>query len=300
MKNKSLWQVSITTSLEAEEAVVELLARVFKRAAGVYTNEETKITIASIYCQKRSEWTPKKRAELMKGLKQMATNGLDIGAGKISLNKVAKEDWSESWKKHFKPIEIGSQLLVKPSWIKRRLKKQQALVVLDPGLSFGTGNHPTTSFCLHEVVKNRHGEQSQSFLDVGTGSGILSIAAVKLGYKPVIAFDFDPEAVRVAKENAALNGVTKQLKVTRGDVTKLPVKSSVKYDIICANLISNLLLAEQKKLIGRLKPGGTLVLAGILKEEFPKIEKAFKQAGLKKIRDLADGEWRSGAFCLPA
>ena len=299
MKNKSLWQVSITTSLEAEEAVVELLARVFKRAAGVYTNEETKITVASVYCQKRSEWTPKKRAELMKDLKQMVANGLDVGAGKISLNKVAKEDWSESWKKHFKPIEIGSQLLVKPSWIKRRLKKQQALVVLDPGLSFGTGNHPTTSFCLHEVVKNRRGEQSQSFLDVGTGSGILSIAAVKLGYKPVVAFDFDPEAIRVARENATLNGVTKQLKVTREDVTKLPAKSSVKYDMICANLISNLLLAEQKKLIGRLKPGGTLVLAGILKEEFPKIEKSFKQAGLKKIRDLADGEWRSGAFCLP-
>src|SRR5689334_7184416 len=117
MKNKSLWQVSITTSLEAEAAMVELLARVFKRVAGVYTNEETKITIASVYCQKRAEWTPKKRTELMQGLKQMAASGLDIGAGKISLNKVAKEDWSESWKKHFKPIEIGSQLLVKPSWI---------------------------------------------------------------------------------------------------------------------------------------------------------------------------------------
>ncbi|EEF57684.1 50S ribosomal protein L11 methyltransferase [Pedosphaera parvula] len=300
MKKPSLWQVSITTSLEAEEAVVELLARVFARASGVYTNEETKITIASVYCQKQAEWTPKKRAALVAGLKQIKASGLDLGAGKISVNKVAREDWSESWKRHFKPIEIGSQLLVKPSWIKRRLKKNQALVVLDPGLSFGTGNHPTTSFCLHEIVRSRKSQQAQSFLDIGTGSGILSISAVKLGYKPVVALDFDPEAVRVARENALLNGVDRQLRITRKDVTKLPLTGREKFDLICANLISNLLVSAQKQILSFLKPGGTLVLAGILKEEFPKIEKAFKQAGLKKLRDLEEGEWRSGSFTFPA
>src|SRR5579884_1782938 len=166
MKRRPLWQISVTTSIEAEDAVVELLARVFARAAAVYTNEETRITIASVYCSRRSEWTPRKRAALEKGLEKIAASGLDIGAGKISAKRVAREDWSESWKRHFKPIAIGSRLLIKPSWVKRRLRKNQAVVVLDPGLSFGTGNHPTTAFCLRQLVAGRKKGQCQSFWDV--------------------------------------------------------------------------------------------------------------------------------------
>ena len=137
-----------------------------------------------------------------------------------------REDWAESWKRHFKPIEIGDALLVKPSWSKRRPRKNQAVVILDPGLSFGTGQHPTTAFCLREIVrlklakergrlarefKTRHHADEpsalQSFLDIGTGSGILAIAAAKLGYQPVHAFDFDAEAVRIARANARANRV---------------------------------------------------------------------------------------------
>jgi ribosomal protein L11 methyltransferase len=296
MKKQSLWQVSITTSLEAEDAVIELLDRVFARPAGIYTNEETKVTVASVYCQKRSEWTPRKRAMLIAGLKEIKEHGLDIGVGTVSVNKVAREDWSESWKKHFKPIEIGSKLLVKPSWIKRRPRKDQAVVVLDPGLSFGTGNHPTTAFCLHELAAHRQTGTAQSFWDVGTGSGILAIAAVKLGYKPVHAIDFDPEAVRVARENAAQNKVLTGLRITRQDITKLPRQSLEKYDVICANLISTLLLAEQKRIMSRLQKDGTLILAGILKEEFSQVKKAYQKAGLKLISDRVEGEWCSGAF----
>ncbi len=149
-----------------------------------------------------------------------------------------REDWAESWKRHFKPIEIrvkarpsaarqsASQppsLLVKPSWSRRRAAKNQAVVILDPGLSFGTGQHPTTAFCLHEIARCRQPGTAQSFLDIGTGSGILAIAAAKLGYAPVQAFDFDPESVRVAGDNARKNRVTGRLKLTRGDLAKLPL-----------------------------------------------------------------------------
>ncbi|MDB6066406.1 MAG: Ribosomal protein methyltransferase [Pedosphaera sp.] len=296
MKKQSLWQISVTTSLEAEEAVTELLFRVFNRPAAVYTQEETKVTVASVYCQKQSEWTPVKRTALATGLKGIRANGLNIGAGKISSRKVPREDWSESWKRHFKPIEIGSRLLIKPSWIKRRPRKNQAVVVLDPGLSFGTGNHPTTAFCLRQLAASRLNDQEQSFLDIGTGSGILAIAAVKLGYVPVHAIDFDPEAVRVARENALQNGVLKQLHLSRQDITLLSPRSRDKYNFICANLISNLLLTEKQRILSRLQTGGILVLAGILKEEFPLVQRAFEQSGLKLIASQIEAEWCSGAF----
>jgi ribosomal protein L11 methyltransferase len=299
MKRESLWQISVVVSLEAEDAAVELLGKIFAKPAAVYTNEETKITTASVYCPRRSEWTPPKRAALAEGLKNIVSSGLDIGAGKILARRVPREDWSESWKHQFKPIEIGSRLLVKPSWIKRRPRKNQAVVVLDPGLSFGTGNHPTTAFCLRQLAAGRKPGRRQSFWDVGTGSGILAIAAAKLGYAPVRAMDFDPEAVRVARENARQNKVLDQLHITRQDITKLPSSSAQKFDFICANLISNLLLSERKRLVNQLKPGGILVLAGILKQEFAEVRKTYEKSGLKLSASKIEDEWQSGSFVLP-
>ncbi|MDB6016396.1 MAG: Ribosomal protein methyltransferase [Pedosphaera sp.] len=296
MKKEPLLQISVATSLEAEEAVMELLGGIFARAVAVYTNEETRVTVASVYCAQRKEWNAARRAELTAGLQHIRASGLNVGAGTISAQRVAREDWSESWKRHFKPIAIGSRLLIKPSWIKRRPRKNQAVVVLDPGLSFGTGNHPTTAFCLGELVAGRKAGTAQAFLDIGTGSGILAIAAVKLGYAPVRAFDFDPEAVRVARENARRNGVLTKMSLGRGDIMRLPVQSVRKYQLICANLISNLLIAERKRIVGRLRKEGTLVLAGILQGEFGVVQRAFEGSGLRLVRSRIEGEWQSGAF----
>lgn len=286
----------MVTSLEAEDAVTELLARVFNRAAAVYTNEETKITVASVYCPKESDWTPARHAALLLGLAGIKSSGLKIGAGKIVARQVPREDWSESWKRHFKPLSIGTRLLIKPGWIKQRPRKNQAVVILDPGLSFGTGNHPTTSFCLHELAKRRVEGTRQSFWDVGTGSGILAIAAAKLGYRPVRADDFDPQAVHVALNNARRNRVSHLICIARADITKLPTHSPRKYDLICANLISNLLIEEKHRLLNRLRQGGILVLAGILKNEFAQVLASYGESGLELVSSRIDGEWRSGAF----
>src|SRR5208282_5720001 len=168
---------------------------------------------------------------------------------------------------------------------------------LDPGLSFGTGHHATTSFCLHELVRRRRAGEGQSFLDIGTGSGILAIAAAKLGYSPVHAFDFDPEAVRVARANARANAVHKNLRISRGDVAKLPIRAVRQYDLICANLIAPLLIAARRRIVNRLRRDGTLVLAGILKSEFSQVQKIFSKLGLKLAATQAGNEWRSGSFC---
>jgi ribosomal protein L11 methyltransferase len=237
-------------------------------------------------------------AEIFAGLKRITECGLKIGAGQIEIAKVKREDWAESWKRHFHPLEIGKTLLVKPSWSKKRPRKNQAVVILDPGLSFGTGQHPTTSFCLGEIARCHESVTKQSFLDIGTGSGILAIAAAKLKYQPVEAFDFDPESVRVAKANARKNRVEHRIKLTRGDVTKLPLKPARQFDLVCANLISTLLIAEKRRIVNRVKRSGTLVLAGILAAEFAEVERAFAGLGLKLVASRVENEWCSGAFCF--
>jgi ribosomal protein L11 methyltransferase len=296
-KIKPLWRVAVATSLEAEDAMAEMLGGIFGTAAAAYFNLESGVSTVSVFRDQKPD-SAKVRAEIAAGLKRIEDCGLKIGAGKIEIAKVKREDWAESWKRHFHPLEIGKSLLVKPSWSKKRPRKNQAVVILDPGLSFGTGQHPTTSFCLNELVRGRKIGTAQSFLDIGTGSGILAIAAAKLGYQPVHAFDFDPESVRVARENVSKNRVDGQLKLTRGDVTKLPLKPARQYDLVCANLISNLLIAEKRRIVNRLKPDGTLVLAGILATEFAEVERAFADMKLRLASRRVENEWCSGSFCF--
>ena len=296
MKTGPLLKVSVATTPEAEDAVSELLGSLAGQVASIYNDVETGEATASVFLTSASPWGAAKRAALRTGLAKISECGLDLGAGRVSARKVRPQDWAESWKRHFKPISIGTALLVKPSWSKLKPRNGQALVVLDPGLSFGTGQHPTTRFCLEQLVKARSVDGTQSFLDIGTGSGILGIAAVKLGYRPALAFDFDPDAVRVARENARSNGVGRQLKLSREDLTRLPVRSAARYDVVCANLIYDLLLAEHGRILARLKSSGTLVLAGILHTQFREVRRAYEGAGLKLVASRREREWESGAF----
>jgi ribosomal protein L11 methyltransferase len=295
-----IWKVSISTTTEAEEAVTELLYGVFEVPVSSYTDVETgEVTVATYLAGGTPALPGKDASALADGLRRIAACGLSIGSGRVSFQKVRREDWAESWKRHFKPIEFGAALLIKPSWVKRRPKKGQAVIVLDPGLSFGTGQHATTGFCLHQLVScaTRNTQHAaRSFLDIGSGSGILAIAAAKLGYGPVDAFDFDPEAVRIARDNARKNRVSHKVHITRGDVTKLPLRPQKKYGLICANLISTLLLGERARILARLQPDGVLVVAGILSREFGLVQRAYESAGLRLIASRTEKEWRSGAF----
>lgn len=280
---------------EAEESVVELLSSVFGQPASVYADSQRHTISASVYVE---AFTAAQRERLRIGLWAIRHAGLDIGAGRISAVSVRKENWAESWKRHFKPLEIDSRLLVLASWSARKPKRGQAVVILDPGLSFGTGHHPTTAFCLEQVARLRKPGCEQSMLDVGCGSGILSIAAARLGYEPVAAFDFDPDAVRVARQNAALNRV--RFSISQKDLTQLPLRGQRQFDVVCANLIYDLLIQERRRILARLSPRGTLVLAGILKEQFTAVQQAYEAAGMRLVRSRAVKEWRSGAFCFAA
>jgi ribosomal protein L11 methyltransferase len=300
---KPLWKVSVSTTLEAEEAVVEMLSGFFDSSASSYFDFKKKTSLITVFTSGKIQPTTLQKLRIE--LKTIRDCGLDIGSGKVSAHKVRREDWAESWKRHFQPIEIGRALLVKPDWSKRRPRTAQAIVVLNPGLSFGTGQHPTTLFCLEEIARtvNKALEAKRpaashksrlSFFDIGTGSGILAIAAAKLGCEPVCAIDFDPEAIRAARTNAQVNGV--EINLYSADVTKLSTRPKQRFNLICANLISGLLVKERNRIVTHLKPGGILVLAGILKSEFSEVQRSFEKSGLKLIRARTKKEWRSGSF----
>lgn len=303
---KPLWKVLVATTREAEDAVTEIIAGFFNCPASSFFDFDKKTACVTTFLNEKI--TSKTRDRLHEALKQIKKFGLNIGTGKISISKVRRQDWAESWKRHFKPIEIGRVLLLKPSWSKKIPRANQVVVTLDPGLSFGTGQHPTTLYCLQEIVRNANPpqrrnrsrndleENNRSFLDLGTGSGILAIAAAKLGYKEICAVDFDLEAVRIARTNARLNRA--KIPICRGNVVKLSTKPKKRFDMVCANLISNILISERKRIVAQLRPDGILVTAGILKREFMDVQRAFEESGLKLIRAKSQKEWRSGSFCF--
>ena len=241
-------------------------------------------------------------------LKKALETALDINRirekfkNKIKLTKpvldlLKKEDWAEAWKKHFKVQHVTKRVVIKPTWLKYKKKKGEVVIELDPGMSFGTGKHATTRFCLKMLdrVSKLSKRKGMSILDAGCGSGILSIAAVKLGFHPVMAFDIDPESVIIAKENLALNKLySSDAKIFEAELSEL--KPRIKYDVITANIISGVLIQNREKLSSMLKPDGYLVLAGILKTDYRELRKSFKEIGFHEILSSSENEWTGGLF----
>ena len=296
MKRNAIWKIALCTTPEAEDAVTELFSTVFGEPASAYADAETGTVTVAAYCQTKPPGIAGEQTALSAGISRIRDCGLNVGQGRVSVRRIRREDWAESWKRHFKTITVGRSLLIKPSWVNRRARKGQAVVVIDPGLSFGTGHHPTTLFCLGELAKRRRAGEAQSLLDIGTGSGILAISAAKLGYSPVHAFDFDSEVVRVARSNARLNSLSRRIQFKQVDLTKLPDRPVQRFSLICANLVSTLLIAEREKVARLLRPDGVLVLAGILKSEFLQVRTAYESVGLCVMASRSEKGWRSGTF----
>ena len=170
----------------------------------------------------------------------------------VETEGVEQEDWQNGWRKYYHPMEIGSRLAVVPSW--QQYDTDRVKLILDPGLAFGTGGHETTSLCLEALDEQVRG--GERVLDIGTGSGILAIAALKLGAASAEGVDIDPVAVRTAGENAALNGVQDKLTVLVGDLSD---KASGTYDIITANIVANAILSLAPAVPGLMAEGATFI-----------------------------------------
>jgi ribosomal protein L11 methyltransferase len=201
------------------------------------------------------------------------------------VRRLKESDWRESWKKYFGVQRIGRALVVKPSWTQYRLKGGEIVLEINPGMAFGTGQHPTTAMCLkslEELVRPGAG-----VLDLGCGSGILAIAAAKLGATRVLALDIDPNAVRAARDNAAANAVA-HVAVREGTL-----RAGEAFDIIVANISGLTLERRAPALAGSLDPDGSLITSGFLDDAVKGLCAAFKTAGLTVERVVAEGVWRA-------
>ncbi len=205
-----------------------------------------------------------------------------------------KEDWAEAWKKYFTLIPISDRLMIKPSWLEYQPLPEQKVLEIDPGMSFGTGQHATTLFCLKMIDKLSGQADVHSFLDAGCGSGILAIAASLLGYEPIDAFDYDADAVMIARENLELNRIA-NVEPTTADAANYPGRAE-HYDFVCANILGHLLKAYRKNIANWVRPGGYLALAGILDREFEGVSNAFLQIGFEEVERETLREWTSGLF----
>lgn len=203
------------------------------------------------------------------------------------LYEVRNEDWAEGWKQHFSAVRIGRQLVIKPSWEAFAAAPDDVVVDLDPGMAFGTGTHGTTRLCLEAVAELCAERVPRRVLDVGTGSGILAIAAAALGAGTVLACDIDADAVRIAGENAAQNGVLDRIELTTAPLEVLPGD----FDLVLANILAEENIRLGAELVKRLAPGGVLVLSGILIEKEELVVSAFAAFPLTPVHITRRDEW---------
>lgn len=229
--------------------------------------------------------TQKLRERILRDLKLIALP--EFALREIRSLTVADQDWLAEWKKGYEPIAIGQSLLICPSWRRDQARNTDRIVIeIDPGMAFGTGTHETTRGCLEMLEKNWKGG---SLLDVGTGTGILAIAAIKLqpGSR-VVGFDVDPEAVAVAMENAGINGVADEIEI---EVNKLSSYHGQEFDIVLANLTADALIPLSPEFPQILKPQGALIVSGILREQTDDVRAALESQDLSVIEMKPDGEW---------
>ncbi|MFV9505078.1 MAG: 50S ribosomal protein L11 methyltransferase [Oscillochloridaceae bacterium umkhey_bin13] len=232
--------------------------------------------------------------------------------GPLQVRSLEEEDWANAWKQHYQVLRVGQRTVVVPSWLSHEPAPDDVVLQLDPGMAFGTGLHPTTQLCLR--LLEQYARPGLRTLDLGTGSGILAIAAAKHGASPVLALDNDPVAVAVAAENVARNGVATLIQVAEGslgagssmghwlsgnfgpadpaEVGSTPTAGSgPQFDLIAANLIARVLVILAADLAAALGPDGILISSGIIDSREHEVVAAFEAAGLRQRERHVEGEW---------
>ena len=200
---------------------------------------------------------------------------------------IPEQDWGENWKRFFKPLRVGSRFVVKPPWARIRLKRGEIPIEMTPGMAFGTGTHATTKLCM-ESLEKRLKKRGLSVLDVGTGSGILSIAAGRLGAGEVLGIDIDQLAVEIARENVSRNQVSDTVRIKKGRIGDIRKR----FDLVVANLDFRSLKKMRMALIRHIKRQGFLILSGVLETEEERLRQSYMETGFLQWVDVAQaGEW---------
>ena len=219
---------------------------------------------------------------------------VDFGSLMVVLQDVRDEDWENSWKQYYQPLPIGKSLLVVPQWLHPENPEGRTEIRLDPGMIFGTGAHASTQMCMRALEHCIAG--GERVLDLGSGSGILSITALKLGAATAVGVDIDPKAEDIARENAAMNDLyADRFTAVTGDViadAQMPEKLGGGYDVVLANIVADVILPLAPHVPQFLKPGGIFICSGILDVRLHEVHAALKRAGLHILSTDAQEDWR--------
>jgi ribosomal protein L11 methyltransferase len=221
--------------------------------------------------------------------------GVDLGVLTISMNQVKETDWAENWKKYYKPFRAGKNIVVKPTWETYEAQPGDIVIALDPGMAFGTGTHETTRMCIEYI--EQYINKGDTVIDVGCGSGILAIAAAKLGASHASAVDRDPVSVKTAKENIAQNAC--------GDVTEAYISDLLqsvppkKADMIVANIIADIIIRLNANVSEYLSDGGVYIVSGIIASRQEEVEASLAASGFDILGVKEMGEWRATACKKP-
>ncbi len=230
-------------------------------------------------------------------LKSRDTDGA-YGRLEYDMSNIREEDWANNWKQYFKPITIGEKLLIKPSWEAADPAEKRRILEIDPASSFGTGQHNTTRLCLELIEENL--AQGEKLLDLGCGSGILSIGALLLGAESACAVDIDDNSVRIAAENAQKNGISpERYTAFCGDITsdeKLREKIGGGYDIVCANIVADVLIAMSGFFAGFLKDKGKLIVSGIIDTRREDVLSTISFCGFELVKSANSEDWNAAYF----
>jgi ribosomal protein L11 methyltransferase len=232
--------------------------------------------------------------------------------GELETRRIAEEDWANAWKEYYHVLHLGRRTVIKPSWREYSPRENEVIVELDPGMAFGTGLHPTTRNCMLALEESV--QAGNAVLDVGTGSGILATAAIKLGAARVLALDVSGVAVEAARENAAINGVSEVMEVRMATLEGadgepfMPLPDGLDtlgeeigvFDVVVANIIARVIAQLAPSLVRAVRPGGTLIASGIIAERRAEAEEPLRAAGLRDIREMVEGDWVTLVGTRPA